>query len=479
MAEINAFKHQLRQHVSQQATLWGETLRPSGAWLTDTLSQIDLFTRSFLLLSTLMLASLGAWVLIFLSLEMGPRAAQMSQRIATSVNLTLSTLTFTPIAQRQTVLHSLSLREGLDVSTRIGLDVIEPLPSGRYWQRVAKLVRAQLGEETILAWSVNHVPGFWVSFRLDQEKYWLSFDRHEIRLTGGVEWLSWGAAALLLSLLGAAIGVSYINRPLARLARSAQLLSKGVSPPPLPETGARELRTLNSSFNRMTRDLHQANADRVLMLAGISHDLRTPLTRMRLEVELSAMNETGKSAIDQDLAQIEHSLAQLMDYARPASLEPPSALNVSTLLTELTERERCLTKHVGGTLTTSLQAGITAHVSATDLRRILTNLIENARRYGHVDHQAPQLDVVLEGSSDSFKIKVSDRGPGIPLCDIPHVRKPFWRGNVARTGASGTGLGLAIVDRLLQHMEGELTFSTRPGGGLTAQVEIFTNHVDG
>jgi two-component system osmolarity sensor histidine kinase EnvZ len=134
---------------------------------------------------------------------------------------------------------------------------------------------------------------------------------------------------------------------------------------------------------------------------------------------------------------------------------------------------------VDGTLTTTLQAGITAHVSATDLRRILTNLIENARRYGHVDQKPPELDVVLEGNSHSFKIKISDRGPGISAHDILRVRKPFWRGNQARTGASGAGLGLAIVDRLLRHMEGELTFYSRPGGGLTAQVEIFTAHIDG
>jgi two-component system osmolarity sensor histidine kinase EnvZ len=89
------------------------------------------------------------------------------------------------------------------------------------------------------------------------------------------------------------------------------------------------------------------------------------------------------------------------------------------------------------------------------------------------------LDVVLEGSSHSFKIKVSDRGPGISIQDTARVRKPFWRGNMARTGASGTGLGLAIVDRLLQHMEGELSFHARPGGGLTAQVEIFTAYSDG
>jgi len=448
-------------------------------WLLNALSQIDLFTRSFLLLSALMLASLGAWVLIFLSLEMGPRAAQMSQRIASSVNLTLATLTYTPGTERQLLLRTLSLREGLDVSARLGADVIEPLQAGRYWQHVAKLVRAHLGEETILAWSVNEIPGFWVSFRIDHEKYWLSFDRHEIRLTGGIEWLSWGAAALLLSLIGAAIGVSYINQPLARLARSVQLLSKGTLPPSLPENGARELRTLNSSFNRMARELHQSNTDRTLMLAGISHDLRTPLTRMRLEIELSSMSEEARVAIDQDLAQIDHSLAQLMDYARPASIESPRTLNISKLVAEITERERCLTKHAGGTLFAVIAPEVHAQVSATDLRRILTNLIENARRYGLTPGQAPTLDVSLESNSHSFKIKISDRGPGIPRQDLDRIRKPFWRGNQARTGASGTGLGLAIVDRLLQQMDGALSFSARAGGGLTAQVEIFNRQIDG
>jgi two-component system osmolarity sensor histidine kinase EnvZ len=227
MAEISTIKHLIRQQLSP----WVNGIRQAWSWLLQIVSQIDLFTRSFLLLSALMLASLGAWVLIFFSLEMGPRAAQMSQRIATSVNLTLMTLTYAPSSERRDLLRTLSLREGLDVYARTGLDVIEPLPNGSYWHRVGKLLRHQLGEETILAWSVNEVPGFWVSFRLNHEKYWLAFERHEIRLTGGLEWLSWGAAALLLSLIGAAFGVSYINRPLARLARSAHLVSKGASSP--------------------------------------------------------------------------------------------------------------------------------------------------------------------------------------------------------------------------------------------------------
>jgi two-component system osmolarity sensor histidine kinase EnvZ len=229
----------------------------------------------------------------------------------------------------------------------------------------------------------------------------------------------------------------------------------------------------------MARELHQANADRTLMLAGISHDLRTPLARMRLEVEMSNMNEVGRQAIDQDLAQIDHSLAQLMNYAKPASLEPQTAINLSSLVTEVIERERCLTKHAGGTLSAAIAPELYAQVSATDLRRILTNLIENARRYGLNQEGIPELSVTLDGNSQSLKLRVSDRGPGIPVHDIERIRKPFSRGNSARTGASGTGLGLAIVDRLLQHMNGNLTFSTRSGGGLTVQIEIFIAQSDG
>jgi two-component system, OmpR family, osmolarity sensor histidine kinase EnvZ len=470
MVEIKTLQQHSPNKTVTLRTLW-ERFRKST-------SHIDLFTRTFLLLSTLMLASLGAWVLIFLSLEMGPRAAQMSQRIATSVNLTLATLTYTPRQERPALLLTLSQREGLDVYARSGLDSVEPLPNGKYWQRVAKLVRAQLGEETMLAWSINNVPGFWVSFRLDQERYWLAFDRHEIRLTGSLEWLSWCAAALLLSFLGAALGVSYLNRPLAQLARSAQLLSKGISPPALPETGPSELRMLNTSFNRMARELHQADADRALMLAGISHDLRTPLTRMRIEVELSEMAETGRLAIDQDLAQIEHSLAQLMDYARPASLETPQAINLSKLLTEITNRECCLTKQAGGKLTTAITPNVFAQVSPTDIRRIMSNLIENARRYGLNTKGVPELRVALRGYAQALTIEVSDRGPGIPIEDLERVRKPFWRGNTARTGASGTGLGLAIVDRLLQHIGGTLSFREREGGGLTVQIDLFASQTD-
>jgi len=190
--------------LTRKATDWQQRL--CRAFLSC--SRLGLFTRTFLLLLALMCASLGAWLMVFIAIETGPRAAQLSKRIATSVNLTQAALTYTPTDERFAMLRELSRLEGLDVYARSSNDRIEPLPDDRYWQRIASLVRANLGVETRLAWRVNDIPGVWVSFRTDDEPYWLSFDRHETGLTGGLEWLSWGAAALLLSILGAAIGVS-------------------------------------------------------------------------------------------------------------------------------------------------------------------------------------------------------------------------------------------------------------------------------
>ena len=126
-----------------------------------------------------------------------------------------------------------------------------------------------------------------------------------------------------------------VNRPLSRLARAAQVLSRGETPAPLPEQGPLEIRDLNASFNRMAKDLRQAEADRELMLAGISHDLRTPLARMRLEIELSGVSEDARQAIDEDLGQIDHSIGQLMEYARPAGTLPQLATDISAVLAEL------------------------------------------------------------------------------------------------------------------------------------------------
>ena len=181
-----------------------------------------------------MLVSLGAWLQVFFSMELGPRANQMAQRVVTAVNITRTALVYAQSEERSKLLLDLATNEGIQVYPRELTDFAEPLPDDRYWQRVAENIRFRFGPETQVAWGVNQVPGFWVSFNINDDLFWLVFEREQIGLTGGIEWLGWGATALLLSLVGAAVSVGFVNRPLSRIARAAQVLSRGENPSPLP-----------------------------------------------------------------------------------------------------------------------------------------------------------------------------------------------------------------------------------------------------
>jgi two-component system osmolarity sensor histidine kinase EnvZ len=322
-------------------------------------------------------------------------------------------------------------------------------------------------------WSVNQVAGIWVSFEINNDEYWLVFDREQLGLAAGAEWLGWGMTALLLALIGAAISVRFVNRPLAQLAKVARQLARGETPSPLPEKGPAEIRDMNIAFNRMARDIRQTEADREIMLAGISHDLRTPLARMRLEIEMSNVTEEARQAIDEDLAQIDHSIGQLMEYARPAGLVPEQGIDVSSVLHDLYERERSHTESLGDSLVGSIEPNLYAKINAHDLKRIVSNLIENARRYGRspADDKA-HIELSARQDGNILAIEIRDQGQGIAPTDIQRLLRPFSRGETARTGVSGAGLGLAIVERLLGQVGGQLQLLPRPTGGLVARIEI-------
>ena len=435
-------------------------------------SRLGLFSRTFLLLTVLMTASLAAWLQAFRSMEVEPRAQQVAQQIVTVVNITRAALIHSAPQERRYLLLDLATNEGIQIYPHEKDDITVRLPDRQVLQRVEEQVIDRLGPETVVAWEVNRIPGLWVSFSIDDDDYWMVVERDRAERVPGVEWLGWGAAALLLSLLGAAVIVGFVNRPLSRLARAAQVLSRGETPAPLPEQGPLEIRDLNASFNRMAKDLRQAEADRELMLAGISHDLRTPLARMRLEIEMSGVSEDARQAIDDDLGQIDHSIGQLMEYARPAGSLPQLATDISSVLTELYERERSHTASLGGELEATIEPGLRARITALDLKRIVGNLIENARRYGRSTDGLAHLVMTVQSEGSTLAIEVADRGPGIAPEEVERLLRPFSRGEAARTGVSGAGLGLAIVERLLKHVGGSLKMLPRAGGGLVARIEL-------
>lgn len=239
-------------------------------------------------------------------------------------------------------------------------------------------VRGRLGNDTIIAQSVNDIPGVWISFKIDDDDYWVALDRDQLDTVTGLQWAGWGVFALALSLFGAAFITSLVNRPFARLALAARRSAPGQSPEPLPDRGMGVAAETNRSFNQMVQNLEQLEADRALMLAGISHDLRTPLARLRLETEMSPSDEATKLAMIDDIEQMDMIIGRFLDYARPMQ-RMPEAVDLSMIASELAARFQA---DEGVVMRTDVAPGAIIEGDPTDARRVVGNLLENARKYG-------------------------------------------------------------------------------------------------
>ena len=438
-----------------------------------------LFARNFLLLLSLMFCCLGLWFAVFLQSGVTVRANEMSQRVASAVTLTNTALRYAQAQDTSQLLADLSRHESLDVHVRKHDDLLSPLPEEQYWRVIAQHLRATLGADTLIAWEVNHHPGFWVSFANKEQAYWLAFERQKITAATPMQWASWILAAALLSLIGASISTSYLNRPLNRLARFAKSLATGQALTPLPETGAREIQLVNKSFNRMARTLRETESDRELMLAGLSHDLRTPLTRMRLEIEMSAVHDSTRRSIDHDLEQVDHSINKLIEYARASSAVtqsthkiPAPVINISQALTQLISNETAQCSVQAVTLQADITNDLHARIEPFSLQRLFANLIENAKRYGRNSAGIAEIFIRLAKQDQTLVLEISDAGCGITQHESETLMRPFSRGNLARTDCIGTGLGLAIVERLVTQAHGTICLVSRPGKGLVVQILI-------
>lgn len=439
--------------------------RPSQrlAWLGS-----GLFWRTFFLLAFLIAASMAAWVASFRVVERTPRGEQIAAQVVSIVTITRAALLHSAPMLRRELLFELASTQGIRVYPKETEDVIRPLPNNALIRLVQENIQQRLGEETQFAGTVNDIRGFWVSFYIEDDDYWLMLDRERIERVSGVQWAGWAGVTLLLSLVGAVFISRLINQPLARLSEAARAIARGSAPVALPESGPAEIREANQSFNQMVRDLQQVESDRAVILAGISHDLRTPIARMLLEVEMAALTDEARQGMQSDLAQMEAIIAQFLDYARPA--DPGSHARID--LTALMERlARNAARHPDVRLTTRIDAGLRLTGNPTEIERLFNNLTENARRYGkQTGSEQLELDVSATRSDGQILLEVADRGPGLPEADISYLLRPFTRLDAARGQANGAGLGLAIVDRVVQRHGGQLDIRNREGGGLAVRV---------
>ena len=435
------------------------------AWLKS-----GLFWRTFILLASLITISMAIWVTSINWIERIPRAQQMAAQVASVVTITRAALTHSAPDLRRELLFDLASNEGIRVYPLEETDRTEALPVSAITPELQATVRGILGDDTRFAASVNDVPGFWVSFKIDDDEYWLMLERERIERVTGAQWLGWTAITLLLSLLGAVFISRLINQPLAQLATAARLMARGRPPPHLAENGPAEVREANHSFNQMVDDLKRVESDRAEILAGISHDLRTPITRMQLEIEMAPLSDEARLGMQSDIAQMDAIIGQFLDYARPSDAANFTRINLTELLTETaSEAARLPDVRISSTIEDQLRI----MGNPTDLRRVLNNLIENARRYGKtagMDVAEIEMKGLLEG--DQIIIQVSDHGAGVPEAEIERLLRPFTRLDTARGQANGAGLGLAIVERVIKRSGGQLTISNQINGGLAVKISL-------
>ncbi|MDM1244474.1 ATP-binding protein [Acinetobacter indicus] len=255
--------------------------------------------------------------------------------------------------------------------------------------------------------------------------------------------------------------VRQLNRPLRRLQEAANTYSQTGKAPYLETNhGPLEIRQVNQAFNQMIFTLEQTERDRRIMLAGISHDLRTPLTRIRLSAEMMPDEDFLKEGLIYDVEDMDAILDQFISYMRDGSDEELQDTDLNALLQELVIQFKPLDIRFSPEELPILQA------RSLSLKRLIGNLINNAKRYG-----TEPIELSAKVQEQFICISVADHGEGIPEDQIESLMQPFVRGNAART-VQGSGLGLAIVKRIVDIHQGELIIRNREQGGLEVIISL-------
>lgn len=301
------------------------------------------------------------------------------------------------------------------------------------------------GRKNMVWLKLDTQPALWVSF---------AFDR------GGRGALRFSVLMLVAGAVLVWLAAAYFARrlvvPLRRLAHAAPAIVRGEAPPDAGMAAPREVEELASALADASRDVREAAQERTLMLAGISHDLRTPLTRLQYAVELLPGSDPElRAGMHRDIAEIDAILRQFITYARDGRDEASEPLDLAVLC-----RDAASASEHEWRLDTPTYAPISGKPMA--LLRAVENLLVNAERHG-----APPFSLRLWRSGDDWRIEVGDRGPGLADAMAERVRQPFVHG-----AAGGTGLGLAIVDRVARQHGGELLLSNRAPQGLLATLVL-------
>lgn len=431
-----------------------------------------LFGRNVLLLVTLLVVSQIAWLTLFRVMVQVPRLERLAGYVLEQEALLQLALKRIPAAERQAMLAELDNRQEPRLKTRLLPAEDAPAhfaapPSGRLALLLAPMRRA-LGPQHPLYWQRDGEPRLWIKTRLDERDYWLGFPTSGLVSSSGQLLLAGSLVTLLLSLLGALLIQRHLQKPLRQLTLAAAAVARGEIPPPIAAAGPQEIAAVAASFERMTASLARAEQERTLMLAGVSHDLRTPLAKLRLCVEM-LRSGADVSLIESMIRSIDTAdsvIGQFIDFARIGSDEAPQWCDPAELATSIGQEQIYAGKH-DCRVTLELHPVEPLLARPVALRRAVANLVENACRY------APgEIVLRLETHAGNLRFSVLDRGPGVPESELARIRQPFSRLSASRGQQAGAGLGLAIVERIAALHQGRLRLENRPDGGFSATIEL-------
>lgn len=333
-------------------------------------------------------------------------------------------------------------------------------PSLRFLQRTESRVGARLPGRPM---RLSGAPArLWVQARAPQ-RGWIG-----IPVLGGPEPLRRGLLMSLVAigalvLVASALFARSLTRPLHRLAEAASGIVAGEPPPPAPRFASAEILELQGALAEAAERTRVAARDRELMLAGISHDMRTPLARLRYALALEpALDDGTRSGMERDIDELDGIVGQFIDYVRDGRDEPLDTVDLVAMLRALAEDEA----RQGRAWTLALPDDARLPGRPLALRRALVNLFDNAARHG-----AAPFEATLTRVGDDWRLQVGDRGPGVPASALAALGRPFHRVDGAR-GTPGSGLGLASVARIAGVHGGDLALRNRDGGGLEAVLRL-------
>jgi two-component system osmolarity sensor histidine kinase EnvZ len=308
---------------------------------------------------------------------------------------------------------------------------------------------------------------YWADIPVGEQRIRVGFARERIGIQPPL-----ALALLIITITGLTLITAFIlarrlTRPLARLARAAGQVGQGETPEPLPEQGPKELAQLARRFNRMAQDVRELLANRTTLLAGISHDLRTPLARMQLTLEMLPRTADPDlvDGLRRDIEEMDRLIGQFLELGRDMQPGQRTDTDLRALIEEIVTDVR----RGNADIRLTAPEPCILPVNALALRRIVSNLIENAVRYG----QEQPVEVELLNTADHTEIRVLDRGPGIPEAAREAVFRPFYRLEPSRsTATGGSGLGLAIARQLAQANVWQIELLARSGGGTEARLTL-------